>query len=213
MKKLRTILITLIAMATITAFTSCDDDMSRAITLSGEWEGDFGMYYEYAYHDRVYRFDSYDTRIVFYPDHDYATYGYGKQVDYYEYGPYAYQHYRFRWHIDRGDLFLEYPYDPSLNTVIHDYHMYSDRFYGYFGTSNTKFYLHKLADYYDWGNYSGDYYYDPRGNWYDYYPYFVKREVTDGDTITRAESMGNDTTTVTEGVIRRGNRLNATNCL
>ena len=87
--------------------------------------------------------------------------------------------------------------------------MYSDRFYGYFGTSNTKFYLYKLTDYYDWGNYNGDYYYDPRGNWYDYYPYYAKREVTDGDTITRAEPMGNDTTTVTEGIIRRGNRFNA----
>lgn len=135
-------------------------------------EGDFGMHYEYEYYGRVYRFDSYDTRIVFYSDHDYATYGYGKQVDYYEYGPYAYQHYRFRWHISNVDLILEYPYDPSLNTVIHDYHMYSNRFYGYFGTSNTKFYLYKATDYYDWGNYNGDYYYDPRDNWYDNYPYY-----------------------------------------
>ena len=105
MKKFRTLLITLCAMAT--TLTSCDEDLTRAITLSGEWEGDFGMYYEYEYHGRVYTFDSYDTRIVFYPDHDYATYGYGKQVDYYEYGPYAYQHYRFRWYISRGDLILE----------------------------------------------------------------------------------------------------------
>ena len=211
MKKFRTLLITLCAMAT--TLTSCDEDLTRAITLSGEWEGDFGMYYEYEYYGRVYRFDSYDTRIVFYPDHDYATYGYGKQVDYYEYGPYAYQHYRFRWYINisRGDLILEYPYDPSLNTVIHDYHMYSDRFYGYFGTSNTKFYLYKLTDYYDWGNYNGDYYYDPRGNWYDYYPYYAKREVTDDTTLTRAEPMGNDATTVTEGIIRRDNRFNETN--
>ena len=135
------------------------------------WGGDFGMYYEYEYQGRVYRFDSYDTNIVFYLDHDAATYGYRKQVDYYEYGPYAYQHYRFRWHISSGDLILEYPYDPSLNTVIHDYHAYSDRFYGYFGTSNTKFYLYKLTDYYDFVNYNGDYYYDPRSNWHENLPY------------------------------------------
>ena len=146
------------------------DDFKNLIGQT--FEGDFGMYYEYEYQGRVYRFDSYDTRIVFYTDNEYATYGYGKQVDYYEYGPYAYQHYRFRWYISNGDLILEYPYDPSLNTVIHDYHMYSDRFYGYFGTSNAKFYLCKATDYYDWGNYNGDYYYDPRDNWYDNYPYY-----------------------------------------
>lgn len=211
MKKFWTLWMTLCAMVTATALSSCDDDTSRAVTLSGEWQGDFGMFYEYEYRGRVYTFDSYDTRIVFYPDHDYATYGYGKEVDYYDYGPYAYQYYRFRWYIDQGNLYLEYPYDPSLNTVIHDYHMSSSTFYGYFGNSNNRFYLRKITDFYDWGGYSGNYYYDPRNDWDSYYPRYVKPEAETADTLTRNMPLPSGDEVKSEGTImRRGNRFSVT---
>ena len=208
MRKLRNLRIALCAVISATAFTSCDEDLSRAMTLSGEWQGDFGMYYDYEYRGHIYTFDSYDTRIVFYPDYDYATHGYGKQVDYYDQGPYVYQYYYFNWYMDRGDLVLEYPHDRDLNTVIHDYHMYSSSFYGYFGSSNTKFYLRKVADYYDWGGYSGYYYYDPRNDWYSGYYNYVKVNRVDADTLTRSTPLPNDGTANAEGrVVRRGNRL------
>ena len=42
--------------------TSCDEDDKRSYKLSGDWYGDFGMYY---YTNRGQRFDSYDTEIQF----------------------------------------------------------------------------------------------------------------------------------------------------
>ena len=208
MKKISTLWIALCAVVATTVLSSCDDDMSRAMTLSGEWRGDFGMFYEYEYYGRIYTFNSYDTRLVFYPDYDYATHGYGKQVDYYDQGPYVYQYYYFNWYIDRGDLVLDYPYDPNLNTVIHDYHMSSSTFYGYFGNSNNKFYLRKTADYYDWGGFTGNYYYGPRDNWYYGYRNYVKRQPAPADSLSPIAPLPSDSTAAPQGrIVRRGNRL------
>ena len=194
MKKISTLWIALCTVMATTVLSSCDDDMSRAMTLSGEWRGDFGMFYEYEYYGRIYTFNSYDTRLVFYPDYDYATHGYGKQVDYYDQGPYVYQYYYFNWYIDRGDLVLDYPYDPNLNTVIHDYHMSSSTFYGYFGNSNNKFYLRKTADYYDWGGFTGNHYYGPRDNWYWGYRNYVKRQPAPADSLSPIAPLPSDST-------------------
>ncbi len=208
MKKISTLWIALCTVMATTVLSSCDDDMSRAMTLSGEWRGDFGMFYEYEYYGRIYTFNSYDTRLVFYPDYDYATHGYGKQVDYYDQGPYVYQYYYFNWYIDRGDLVLDYPYDPNLNTVIHDYHMSSSTFYGYFGNSNNKFYLRKTADYYDWGGFTGNYYYGPRDNWYYGYRNYVKRQPAPADSLSPIAPLPSDSTAAPQGhIVRRGNRL------
>ena len=208
MKKISTLWIALCTVMATTVLSSCDDDMSRAMTLSGEWRGDFGMFYEYEYYGRIYTFNSYDTRLVFYPDYDYATHGYGKQVDYYDQGPYVYQYYYFNWYIDRGDLVLDYPYDPNLNTVIHDYHMSSSTFYGYFGNSNNKFYLRKTADYYDWGGFTGKDYYGPRDNWYWGYRNSVKRQPAPADSLSPIAPLPSDSTAATQGhIVRRGNRF------
>ena len=208
MKKISTLWIALCTVMATTVLSSCDDDMSRAMTLSGEWRGDFGMFYEYEYYGRIYTFNSYDTRLVFYPDYDYATHGYGKQVDYYDQGPYVYQYYYFNWYIDRGDLVLDYPYDPNLNTVIHDYHMSSSTFYGYFGNSNNKFYLRKTADYYNWGGYNGDYDYGSRDNWYYGYRNYVKRQPAPADSLSPIAPLPSDSTAAPQGhIVRRGNRL------
>ncbi len=208
MKKISTLWIALCAVMAATVLSSCDDDLSRAMTLSGEWRGDFGMFYEYEYYGRIYTFNSYDTRLVFYPDYDYATHGYGKQVDYYDQGPYVYQYYYFNWYIDRGDLVLDYPYDSNLNTVIHDYHMSSSTFYGYFGNSNNKFYLRKTADYYDWGGFTGNYYYGPRDNWYYGYRNYVKHQPAPADSLSPIAPLPSDSTAAPQGhIVRRGNRF------
>ena len=61
MKKTITTLSILLLAAT--AFTSCerDEDVDESMCLSGQWYGDFGMYYEYEYRGHIYTFDSYDT--------------------------------------------------------------------------------------------------------------------------------------------------------
>ncbi|MCM1313093.1 MAG: hypothetical protein NC206_05085 [Bacteroides sp.] len=181
--------------------SSCvDEDVNQAMALSGQWRGDFGMYYYYEYGRKVYRFDSYDTDIVFYPDYDYATHGYGKQVDYYREGPYSYQYYYFDWSIRDGVIYLSYPYDKELDTSIYDYRMTSDLITGYFGNTNTRFTLYKLVDYYDWSSYNGNYSHGgfvSGWNWGNYGYYSKSR---DGKTVPTDE--------LEEGhVVGRGNRF------
>jgi hypothetical protein len=141
-------------------------DVHQSIKFAGQWTGDFGMYYNYRMGGRLYTFDSYDTDIVFYPEYDGATWGYGKQVDYYEHGPYTHIYNRFDWEIRSGVIYLQYYSDPSLDCAIYDYSMTHDRFQGRFGNSNDRFYLTKIADYYDWSIYRDYYYYYPNGGWY-----------------------------------------------
>ena len=43
---------------------SCEDqDSTQAMVLSGQWTGNFGMYYDYEYRGRVYSFDADYTAI------------------------------------------------------------------------------------------------------------------------------------------------------
>ena len=154
-------------------FSSCVDmDTNQSMVLSGEWRGDFGMYYTYVDRGRTYTFDSYDSYIRFIPDHKYASYGVGTQVDYYEYGPYEYQYYNFTWSINDGVIYLSYDYDHMLDTRISNYHMTNDYFGGTFPLSNTSFRLYKVADYYSWTPYVNTYGYGWRCDWCDDYPFY-----------------------------------------
>lgn len=150
----------LIFVASLMMTACVDDDVERSINLSGSWRGNLNMYYgiedRYGYY---HEFDAYKSEIVFYPDYDYATHGYGKQVDWYDDGPYERQYYRFMWEIVNGVIYLDYPHDPELDTAIYDYHMDYDYFTGYFDGSNFKFRLYKIANYYDWSCYHDDYMY------------------------------------------------------
>ena len=151
------------------SLSSCmDEDTEQSMALSGQWRGDFGMYYDYVDgHGRRYTFDSYDTRITFTPAYSYALYGRGTQVDYYDYGPYEYQYYKFSWRIKNGVVYLSYDYDPQLDTRISDYRMTNDYFSGTFSSSSTSFRLYKIEDYYNWTPYVDLYGYEDRYEWYD----------------------------------------------
>ena len=155
------------------SFSSCEDieDINQSMALSGQWRGDFGMYYDYIDgRGRRYTFDSYDTRITFIPAYSHALYGRGTQVDYYDSGPYEYQYYKFSWEINNGSLYLTYDYDPELDTRISNYRMTNDYFSGVFSSSGTSFRLYKLADYYNWTPYVNIYGYGDRYDWdYGYY--------------------------------------------
>ncbi len=199
MKKICTWIVCLLATMTTMTFSSCtvDEDTHEAMMLSGQWTGDFGMFYEIQ--DRWgnwHRFDSYDTDLVFYPDYDYATHGTGKQVDYYREGPYAYQYYYFDWSVRNGVVYLTYPYDPELNTAIYNYSMNHDYFSGRFDGSSSTFRLRKLVDYYNWDYYHGNYMYAPCYDYYyDYYDFYAKQR--DGGNTENAPAPE----------IRRGNRF------
>lgn len=161
-----------------------DMDVNKSIKFAGQWTGDFGMYYDYRYMGRTYTFDSYDTDIVFYPEYDGATYGWGKQVDYYDYGPYTHIYNRFDWEIRRGVIYLKYYSDNGMDCAIYDYVMTRDKFSGRFGNSSTKFYLSKIADYYDWTIYLDYYFFFPNNGWH-WAPMLSGRSgAAPGDTLT-----------------------------
>ena len=154
------------------SFSSCEDieDINQSMALSGQWRGDFGMYYNYVDgYGRRYTFDCYDTRITFTPAYSQALHGRGTQVDYDDRGPYEYQYYKFSWSINNGILYLTYDYDHELDTRISNYRMTNDYFSGTFSSSGTSFRLYKLADYYNWTPYVNIYGYGDRYDWdYDY---------------------------------------------
>jgi len=174
MKRIYSLFSFILIMGAAMILGSCEymEDGNKSMVLSGEWRGDFGMYYNYVDRGRVYTFDSYDTRIVFIPAYEYAHHGTGTQVDYYEYGPYEYQYYHFRWSVSGGIIHLTYDYDHELDTSIRDYHMTNDYFSGTFSETGTSFRLYKIADYYDWTPYVNTYGYGDRHDWANNYRYY-----------------------------------------
>ena len=65
-----------IFMMAVLSFSSCIDmeDTNKSMVLSGEWRGDFGMFYDYRDNNgRVYTFDSYDTYLTFIPAYSTRT--------------------------------------------------------------------------------------------------------------------------------------------
>lgn len=168
---LQNALCTMAMLLTLTMLTSCNEDDKRSYKLSGDWYGDFGMYY---YTNRGQRFDSYDTEIQFVQSNPWTNHGYGTQVDWYKYGPYEYIYHQFRWEIVNGVLYMYYKWESEWNTKIYDYHMSWTTFTGYFGNSNEKFYLKKIdyecdfAPYY-FSDYGWGYYNNYPG--YTPYPY------------------------------------------
>ena len=185
------------------ALTSCRDweDNNQSVALSGQWRGNFGMFYDYEdRYGRLYTFDSYDTYLTFIPAYNYATYGRGTQVDYYDYGPYEYQYYQFRWEVRNGIVYLTYPYDPDLNTAIRDYRMNYDYFTGYCDGASEPFRLYKVADFYDWSPYVNNYGYYERASWITTYPNYAPG--TRSDAAAPADSASAQGT-----VLKRGRRL------
>ena len=187
MKKALSLLNIIAVLGFCAMFSSCHEekDIEVAMTISGQWTGDWNMYYEYTWVENgieyVTSYDSYDTDIIFYPDYEYATHGYGYQVDWYREGPYQRLSYRFYWEVTpSGSIYLEYPGYDYYNSTILSYRLNNNHFIGRFEDSASQFDLIKIQDYYNWYDYErlyntygytylewdwgGGYYYD-----YDYY--------------------------------------------
>lgn len=181
--------------------TSCYSDGSRSKMLSGEWAGDFGMYYLYDYRGHTYEFRSFDTDIEFIPSYYYSSHGHGYQVDWYREGPYEYMSYHFEWKMQNGYIDLHYPADPNLDVRISNYRLSSTMFSGRFEFSGTPFYLHKLVSY-DWSRYEGyDHLYGDRHDWWNYYAPArdIRAMKVDGTLGAETDDKG--------VIVKRGNRL------
>lgn len=150
----------------VVAMTSCDsdwwdehrNDYKQSKALSGQWTGDLNVYC--SYNGRNYE-ASY-TDIVFYPDYNGATHGYGYQVDFFAQGPYERVNHKFKWEVRKGVVELDYYHNSYLDTRIRDYNMDNRYFEGYFGDSDVRFKLHKIENYYDWTPYFDNYNYSYR---------------------------------------------------
>ena len=80
MKRLHYLFMALSLMISVVMLSSCEyiEDGRKSMVLSGEWRGDFGMFYVYRDgRGMEYTFDSYDTRITFIPAYEQAHYGRG----------------------------------------------------------------------------------------------------------------------------------------
>ena len=192
-------LLSLVLLMAAFSLSSCmDKDTEESMALSGQWRGDFGMYYDYVdRYGRRHTFDSYDSYLTFTPAYSYALHGRGTQVDYYDYGPYEYQYYKFSWSIKNGIVYLTYDYDPQLDTRISDYRMTNEYFSGVFSSSGTSFRLHKIEDYYNWTPYVNIYGYENRDDWYDDYPYYAPFSRSDGEQL--ADSIAAEGKVVSRG--------------
>ena len=153
-------------------FTSCNDDFWQASELNGQWEGYFGMYYDYG----NYRFYS-DYSVVEFYQKGFSSHGYGYEYDHYRSGPRQWEYFYFEWDIDHGDIYLHFPYNSELDCVIYDYRMTNSYFTGYFSNGSERFELRKTSNF-NWNDYrygNGYYYYGDYDYWYDGYYYSKNR--------------------------------------
>ena len=159
---------------------SCDEDIEDAMDLSGDWEGDMGMYMDLDGDPNTQYdiFDAHNTWIAFYPKDDYATWGYGEEVDYFTSDcPYRYQNLYFEWHIRNQVLYLEYPYNHKLDVAIYDYRFRNKRTVLEFTINNEYFcHLNKLRDGYENSWYWWDHDDAIMKNNHEYYHYMTWAE-------------------------------------
>lgn len=188
----------LLAAVCFGSFVSCDEDDMKGMVLSGDWEGNFGMYYtiDDGYHYKTY--DSYDSDLSFIPYSNSYSSGYGYETDYYKFGPYDEIYHAFTWEVRNGTIYIDYrsPSDAHLSTYMRDYHMTNDELTGYFGDTGSRFTLYKYHDQYDWKPYINSYGDYNRGYGYGYH-----------DSYYYAHTRGADSTEVKPiKVVHYGNR-------
>lgn len=186
-------------VASLCTFTSCDDDDMQGMALSGCWEGDFGMCYDYEYRGRLYTEYADYTDIQFYPYENSYNKGYGYQVDIYECGPWDEVYHSFTWEVRNGIIYLDYckSGEEELTTFLRDYEMTNDYLTGYFGNTNSHFSLRKYQDYYNWTPYIntyGDYRHGYGYGYHEYYDwdyYYAPTRSAEGvtDSVSEAPKM------------------------
>lgn len=140
-------------LITTLAFTSCDDDIDVAYDLNGIWQGTIEGNY---YYDRYGNNEGWDTEIEFVQHGDFASGGYGYEVDYSWRTGRGYSS-SFNWEVRNGRIHMLY--DDGYHIVVRDYEFYyvgnGQRFRGYFddydtGETLASFNLVKVSGWSNW---------------------------------------------------------------
>lgn len=150
MKKFYTnIAVALMAVLTMTAFTSCDEDADIAYDLDGIWQGTIiGDFYSDRYGTT--RTD-YDTEICFYQSSTFSRSGTGYEIDRESWSGHI-SEFDFDWTVNNGRIYISY--SDGYKIVIRDWETYymgnTMRFRGYFedyytGETVASFNLIKVA--------------------------------------------------------------------
>lgn len=200
----KSIFATALILATALSFTSCKDT-DDSIDLSGEWFGDMAAFYT----ENNITYWAEHTEIVFIPDYDYATHGYGEEVDYFDLPcPIAYQNLKFEWRIKKQVLYVNFPMAPGMNVVINDYHFTHSRSRLEFTIDGVPCILYKLSDYYGSGEtarwyWNHDSHMDDNNEFYHYHyrpGYYTKQrdnyveieQVEEGNQLPQGTRIGRD---------------------
>ena len=155
MKKIYTnIAVALMAVLTMTGFTSCDSDVDLAYDLDGIWQGTIVGNYYYDRYGTTYT--DYDTEICFYQDGSFSRGGTGYEIDR-DNTTGRYTRSNFDWTVRNGRIYLSY--DDGYDVIIRDYETYTMgnamRFRGYFedyrtGEQLASFNLIKVSERYSY---------------------------------------------------------------
>ena len=155
MKKIyNNIAVALMAVLTMTAFTSCDSDVDLAYDLDGIWQGTIVGNYYYDRYGTTYT--DYDTEICFYQDGSFSRGGTGYEIDR-DNTTGRYTRSNFDWTVRNGRIYLSY--DDGYDVIIRDYETYTMgnamRFRGYFedyrtGEQLASFNLIKVSERYSY---------------------------------------------------------------
>lgn len=151
MKKINTyLMMALLAVLTMSTFTSCDKDTRLAMDLNGVWAGTIIGDYYYDRYGLVE--DIYDTEICFYQDGDFSKGGTGYQIDRNQ-DTRQYTRFNFEWRVRDSKIHIRY--NDGYEIVIRDYDIYdvgkTMHFRGYFddaydGTQIASFNLVKVEN-------------------------------------------------------------------
>lgn len=161
-KKIQTLMImALVALVSMTVFTSCDPDDDIAYDLDGVWRGN--MYISHSYSGRVY--DSTYSEIEFISNGSFSSSGRGYWVDYYSNAPWDYIYNDIRWSVDRGVIKVYFVQEDTY--VYIDHYTLTNRYFdGSLDDNGTfvQFRLNRVSAPRDgsWDRYSywdDDYYY------------------------------------------------------
>lgn len=169
MKKFKTYLtMAIVALVSMTAFTSCDPDDDIAYDLDGIWRGTM-----YVYHDGH---RATESEIEFISNGSFSSSGYGHWVDYYDrgyWGGYDYIYNDIRWSVNNGVIHVHFVQE-NTDIFIESYTLTNRYFDGIINDSGNyiDFRLNRVTsprrgswdNYDDWyGDYYYDYYYYSKG--------------------------------------------------
>lgn len=178
MKKFYTsIAVALMAVLTMTTFSSCESDEQIAYDLNGEWEGYMGeTYYDHWGYEN---YSEYYTVMRFYRDggrnYTYgATTGEGEQIDYVDGNRYRTYHRTFRWEVDWNIIYIYYDNGEKVRIANFDIN-------GRYFTGRMK-YVNRYGEVISEANF--DFRKTTDFNWNQYYDWSQQSKELVGDSIT-----------------------------